>query len=36
VSAFGKKGVGVELRMPCTPEALLDAVEKAKATLLQP
>jgi xanthine dehydrogenase large subunit len=36
VSAFGKKGAGVELRMPCTPEALLDAVEKAKATLQVP
>jgi xanthine dehydrogenase large subunit len=33
VQAFGKKGAAVELKMPCTPEALLDAVEKAKATL---
>jgi xanthine dehydrogenase large subunit len=33
VSAFGKTGAHVELKMPCTPEALLDAVEKAKATL---
>jgi xanthine dehydrogenase large subunit len=36
ISAFGKQGAAVDLKMPCTPEALLDAVERSKATLLQP
>ncbi len=30
VAAFGKAGTAVELKMPCTPEALLDAVERAQ------
>jgi xanthine dehydrogenase large subunit len=30
VAAFGPKGKEVQLPMPCTPEALLFAVEKQK------
>ncbi len=30
VSAFGKPGIAVELKMPCTPEAVLLAVEAAR------
>jgi xanthine dehydrogenase large subunit len=31
VSAFGKPGAHLELKMPCTPEALLEAIDKVRA-----